>query len=135
MSDADSRGPQVDPVEDAYRAIVVPEWWNNATDPPRVSSLAFKVRIPFSVNLVSLMSLEDAVQHMSRKLQCPHGGIVSFNCGDARSLGFDPRKEKDLRNPDNIAHAHVYWDGSNNKRKSAAKRLAQLCQVRHQPSF
>jgi hypothetical protein len=135
MSDADTRGPQVDPAETLYRALVVPEWWDDSTDPPRVRSFAFKVDTPFSVNVASRMSLEGAVHHMQHVLHCPQGGIVSFNCGQARSLRFDARHEPDPGFPENDAHANVYYDGTNSSRKRAAKKLADSCQTRHGPSF
>jgi len=137
MSDADVRGPQVDPAEDLYRAITVPKWWDLSVDPPRVRSFAFKVDTPFSVNIASMIGLEGAVRHMRKVLHCPRGGIVSFNSGAARSLGFDARQEPDPEYPDNKAHANVYYDGSDSSRKKRAKRLAQLCLGRtvHPPSF
>jgi hypothetical protein len=61
---------------------------------------------------------------------------VAFNCGDARDLGFDPRRKPDPNYPDNQAHANVYFDGSDSKRKTHAKKLAQnCCQVILKPSF
>ena len=135
MSDGDARGPQVDPVKDLYRALVVPEWWDQNTDPPRVSSFAFKVDSPFSVNVASMKSLEGAVRHMREVLHRPQGGIVSFNCGAARSFGFDARHEPDPDFPDNEAHANVYYAGSKRSRKRTAKKLAERCEIKHKPSF
>ncbi len=48
--------------------------------------------------------------------------MVSFNCGQARDLGFDARHEPERNNP---AHAHLYCDGTPAKqRKKNAQRLA-----------
>ena len=33
MPDADARGPKVDPAEDLYRAIHLPDWWNKKVAP------------------------------------------------------------------------------------------------------
>ncbi len=134
MSDADSRGPQVDASEDLYRAIVVSDWWVGAGNPPRVSSLGFKVRSPFSVNVASLMTLAEAIRHMGEVLHRPEGAIVSFNCDDARSLEFDARYAPDP-NTNNDAHANVYYDGTASSRKGAAKKLAERCRIEHKPSF
>jgi hypothetical protein len=135
MPDANVRGPQVAPHEELYRAICYSGWWKLYEDPPRVSSFAFKIDSPFSVNIASMISLDGAIRHMIEILSSPQGGIVSFYCGKARSLGFDACQEPDLKNPDNTAHANVYYDGSNNSRKRAAKRLAEQCQTVHKPRF
>ncbi len=135
MSDADSRGPQVDPREDLYRAVDVPEWWDLSVAPPRVRSFAFKVHSPFSVNIASIIGLDGALHHMEDVLHCPDGGIVSFNCGDARSIRFDARQELDPQYPDNKAHAHVYYDGTNSRRKRDAKAMAEMCVTVHRPRF
>jgi hypothetical protein len=134
MSDADSRGPQVAPAEDLYRAIHVPDWWDHRVDPPRVRSFAFKVDSPFSVNVASMIGLDGAIHHLQQVLHCPEGGIVCFNTGVARSFGFDARHERDPDYPDNEAHAHVYYDGSPSSRKRAAKSLAEKCRTAHPPS-
>lgn len=134
MSEAGPHGPQVDAGEDLFRAITVPDWWDFSVDPPRVRSFAFKVDAPFSVNRASLMTLEHAVNHMRDVLHSPDGGIVQFNCGKAREVGFDAREELDPNDPENFAHANVYYEGSK-KRKREAKRLAELSQTVHEPQF
>ena len=68
-------------------------------------------------------------------LNRPNGGIVPFNCGYARSLGFDARQELDELFPGNKAHAHVYYDGGKSSRKKNARRLASQCRVIVQPDF
>ncbi len=65
----------------------------------------------------------------------PEGGVVSFCCGSARSIGFDARHEPDPNRPDNTAHANVYFDGSRGEQKRAAKKLATQCRVEHLPTF
>ena len=135
MSDADNRGPQVESAEDLYRALHVRDWWDLNVDPPRVSSFAFKVHTPFSVNVASMIGLEGAICHMQEVLHSSQGGIVSFNCGKVRSLGFDARHEPDPDFPDNEAHANVYYHGSDSSRKRAAKKLAEQCETKHRPSF
>lgn len=134
MSDADARGPQVDPADDLYRAIHTPDWWEADADPPRPRSAAFRKR-QFSVNIASIIGLQGAIEHLVRVLKSPNGAIVLFNCGFARGLGFDPRREIDENHPDNTAHANVYYDGSTGDLKKSAKRLADECQTVHEPSF
>ncbi len=134
MADADERGPLVHESERLLRAIVTSKWWVQS-DPPRVSSFAFKVDSPFSVNVASLMGVDEAVDHMKEVLHRPEGAIVSFDCGDARALEFDARQEIDPGDPDNEAHANVYYNGSNASRKKKAKQLAERCVVEHMPSF
>ena len=135
MSDADSRGPQVIPSENLYRALVVPEWWDLIADPPCVSSFAFRVHSPFSVNVASKIGLEGAVRHMEEVLHCADGGIVLFNSGEARAIRFDARHEPDPQYPDNKAHANVYYDGLRNRRKRDAKALAEKCLTVRRPQF
>ncbi len=62
-------------------------------------------------------------------------GIVQFNAGIARSLGFDARLEPDPEKPENHAHANVYCLLGRNQRKKAAQRLAQHCDVVVRPTF
>jgi hypothetical protein len=62
------------------------------------------------------------------------GGMVSFNCGAARRLGFDSRHEPENDNP---AHAYLYCDAiaKPKERKRNAQRLAQLSAIVIQPNF
>jgi hypothetical protein len=135
MTEAGSRGPQIAPNEVLYRAITVEDWWDLNADPPRVRSFAFKVDSPFSVNVASKMPLTEAIRHLHDVLKSQAGGIVSFNCGEARSHRFDARDEPDPDHPENTAHANVYYDGSNSQRKRDAKRLAEDCTTVHKPNF
>ena len=135
MSDADVRGPQVDAAENLYRAIHVPDWWILNVDPPRVKSFAFKVSSPFSVNISSVIGREGAIRHLEDVLHQREGGIVVFNCGEARSHGFDARLERDPQHPDNEAHANVYFDGTKSGCKRAAKKLAECCKIVRLPTF
>jgi hypothetical protein len=135
MSDVGSRGPQVPAHEELYRALWVCEWWDLNVNPPRVSSFAFKVRSPFSVNIASIIGLEGAIRHLSETLCHPEGGIVSFNCGVARAIGFDARQEIDQNYPENKAHANVYYEGMNQNRKKSAQRLASQCRIVRKPRF
>jgi hypothetical protein len=134
MPDADPYGPEVDRKEDLYRAIITSTWWIDGRDQP-LSSAAFSWPT-FSVNIESLMTFDEAVRHLRAVLKCPKGGLALFNCGRARDLGFDPRKEPDPNHPENQAHANVYSDGADSKRKTRAKKLAQdWCRVVLKPSF
>jgi len=135
MPDADARGPEVYRGEDVYRAITVPTWWIAGRGQP-LSSAAFNWP-NFSVNIASLMTLDKAVRHLKYVLKSPKGGIVAFNCGDAKDLDFDTYKEPDPAHPENRAHANVYSDGSHSKRKTRAKKLAEYCsrRVLLEPSF
>jgi hypothetical protein len=134
MCDAVRRGPEVDPADNLFRAINAQSWWIAGRRQP-LSSAAFSWPV-FSANIESLMSFDEAVQHLRRVLKSPKGGIVVFNCGNAKGLGFDPRKEPDPTFPQNKAHANVYSDGSDSKRKSRAKKLAEhCCKVLLEPSF
>ena len=135
MADGQSRGPQVDPIEELYRAIHLPEWWNGEIDPPRPRSAAFNWP-SFSVNIASIIGERGAIKHLEDVLRCPQGAVVGFNCGAARELAFHARKEPDPSFPENDAHANVYFDGTNSARKKAAKKLARdHCRTVHQPQF
>jgi hypothetical protein len=37
--------------------------------------------------------------------------------------------------PDNLAHAHVYYDGGTCSRKKSARKLAEACRTIHPPNF
>ena len=135
MPDADGRGPQVDPAEDLYRAIHRLDWWNADVSPPRPRSAAFNWP-RFSVSIASEIGEDGAIRHLEEVLHSPQGAIVAFNCGDARTLGFDTRRELDPHHPQNTAHAHVYYDGSNSSRKTRAKKLVtNHCRTVREPCF
>jgi len=135
MPDGPPRGPQVDRVEGLYRAIHLREWWNGEVVPPRPRSAAFNWP-SFSVNIASRIGEPGAVRHLEEVLRCPQGALVEFNCGVARDLGFDARKESDPKYPENDAHANVYFDGPNGIRKKHAKKLArEHCRVVRSPQF
>jgi len=132
MSDADARGPQVDAADDLYRMITTPDWW--VVNAKRPSSAAFD-EPKFSVNIASLTTVEETTRQLWEDLNKPDGGIIAFNCQRARERGFDARKEPDERFPKNVAHAHVYYDGSKSSRKKNARRLAQQCRLILEPTF
>jgi hypothetical protein len=63
-------------------------------------------------------------------------GLVLFNYGAAKGLGFLARHEEDPQYPDNKAHANVYTSPVTKKRKVMAHNLAQEhCTVVVEPSF
>src|SRR5690606_33257557 len=86
MSTADSRGPVVGDAEMLLRFITSPDWWRE-TGP---TSAAFKSS-PFSVNVESLTTIEESTRQLHSDLKRPNGGIVRFNCGASRQIGFDTR--------------------------------------------
>jgi hypothetical protein len=117
MSQPSTPGPEVDGREHLYRCITTPAWW--VAEENRPSSAAFKSPV-FSVDIASLVG--SPANTLSR---FPRGcGLVQFNCGDAKAIGFVARQEIDPRFPDNLAHANVYNDAqSGNKRKTVAQKL------------
>ena len=115
----DARGPQVAPNEDLYRLITTKDWWPAGVGRP--SSAAFAHQ-KFSVNVASLTTLAETVRQMRDDLGVPHGGVVSFNCGFARGIGFDTCLERDERFPNNAAHAHVYCDDSQGSSRKTCVR-------------
>jgi hypothetical protein len=121
VSGTEGRGPPVDDAEQLLRVIGV-EWWLAAEG--RVSSAAFSWP-KFSVDRASMTTPEATLARFS-----PGSGIAEFNCGGARNLGFDTRAEPENGND---AHAHVYCDHPNNKRKAAARKLAEACIIRRVP--
>jgi hypothetical protein len=124
----------VDAAEDLYRAIHTVDWWEPDAVPPRPRSAAFRKR-KFSANIAREIGLEGAVRHLCDVLMSPQGAVVSFNCGRARELGFDARRELDAHYPENTAHANVYSDGSTSDLKRSAKQLARGCQTVYAPAF
>jgi hypothetical protein len=115
-------GPRLDVEEQLYRILNVPGWWNHVEG--RVSTAAFSYRL-FSVDIARLTTPADSMSRVSGAF-----AIVSFRCGDAIELGFDPRHEADSQHPDNVAHAHVYMPTHvvpEGRRKKVARRLADRC--------
>jgi hypothetical protein len=131
MSDSSptERGPAVPDHEDLFRGIPTEAWW--VPEEKRPSSAAFRVDSPFSVDIVSLAgSPESTLAHLP-----PGSGLVQFNSGNARLVGFDARQELDPDYPENLAHAHVYTALTGNGRKKAAQKLVGLCTVVREPTF
>jgi hypothetical protein len=111
-------GPLVDDSENVYRAILYPLQWAEGQNRP--SSAAFDDNV-FSVDRKSKSTPETTA---SRFRMIFH--LVEFNCGEARGLDFETRDELDPEQPDNDAHAHVYYRGVV-KRKTQARKLAERC--------
>ena len=113
-------GPVVDDKEDLFRGITTVAWW--VEEEGRPSSAAFK-HPDFSVDVVSL-----AGSHIHTLGHLPPGsGVVQFNCGAARLIGFTTRLEPDPEQPGNHAHANVYNPEKPSQRKKMAQRLASTC--------
>jgi len=122
------QGPAVDSAEHLYRGITSINWW--VSEEQRPSSAAFR-HAEFSVDIASLAgSPQHTLSHLT-----PGSGVVSFNCGQARQLGFDAHQEPDPNHPDNHAHANVYNLSSGNQIKKAAQKLVLLCSVIVEPNF
>jgi hypothetical protein len=132
MGDADSRGPQVPPEETLHQFVTVPSFWVAKENRPSSSLFDNPPRV--SVNVASLTTIDECKQQLRKGLGKPNGGMVSYNCGQARELGFDARHEPEHGNQ---AHAHLYSDlgVSNKRRKKNAVRLARLCSIVIQPQF
>lgn len=132
MDGEQAMGPQVAPSETLYRFVTVPSFW--VARESRPSSSLFDDPPRVSVNVASLTTIEKCRRQLTVDLDCPDGGMVSFNCGDARSLGFDARHEPEQGND---AHGHLYCDhaASPKQRKKNAQRLARCCAVEIQPQF
>ncbi len=113
----DSRGPPV-PDEDTLYRVIVPTaaavWFPNGV----LSSAAFSHPV-FSTDIARLSTPEQTLARW------PAGsGIVAFNSGRARALGFDARYEPEHGND---AHANVYCDSPTKERKRRARQLAEMC--------
>lgn len=121
-----ARGPQVPASETLSRAITSRDWWVAAEN--RVSSAAFAFPV-FSVDIASLANPEQTLSRF--KAGC---GLVQFNSGAARQLGFDARQEIDSQFPENAAHANVYCDLPRNERKRRAQQLVSLATVLRAPA-
>jgi hypothetical protein len=111
-------GQEVDIGENLYRCITTMDWW--VPEENRPSSAAFK-QPNFSTDVVSIAG---SPEYTLRRF--PQGcGLVSFNYGDAKVIGYSARLEVDPDFPDNRAHANVYNGSGSSKRKTMAQKLAQ----------
>ncbi|MEX0716349.1 MAG: hypothetical protein WD066_07180 [Planctomycetaceae bacterium] len=117
-------------MEDLYRAITQPSWWKPTGGRP--SSAAFNYP-KFSADMASLTTPRATLDRVCPGANGP--GVVGFDCGIARRLDFDPRRELDEDHPDNAAHVHVYFSKNNSQRKKRAQKLAQSCLVVLVPTF
>jgi hypothetical protein len=113
-------GPLVADIENVYRAILYPLQWAEAQNRP--SSAAFDDEV-FSVDRASQSTPQQTAGRFRMTLH-----LVEFNCGEAKELGFETRDELDPEQPDNPAHAHVYYRAAL-KRKTQARKLAGLCVI------
>ena len=131
MDPPTEKGPEVAPGEELYRFVTVHSFWVVAENRPSSSLFDDPPRV--SVNVASLTTIENCLSQLRDELGSPDGGIVSFNCGQARQLGFNARHEPEKDNP---AHAHLYCEMDRPKeRKRDGQRLARLCAVVIQPQF
>jgi len=132
MVDADKREKQVHADETLYRFVTVSSFW--VTKQNRPSSSLFDDPPRVSINVASMTTVQQCERQLREDLDSADGGMVSFNCGEARRLGFDARHEPER---DNKAHGHLYCDGtlSSNQRKRNAQRLARSCVVVILPQF
>ena len=123
MPDGTEPGSLIDDTEDVYRAILSPDWWPDGMSRP--SSAAFDDPV-FSVDVKSRTTPRKTAARFRNVTR-----IAEFNCGRARGIGFETRDELGPNQPDNLAHAHVYFLGydtfSNKERKKKARRLAEMC--------
>ena len=116
-------GPQVPDIEDLYRALLHAEWYIEDETPPVVSTAAFAYD-RFSADIAGRTSPEKVLSRFNEGT-----GLVEFNCGKAREVGFDAHEEKDKKNPGNDAHAHVYYtkgSGQGDKKALQAGSLPAL---------
>jgi hypothetical protein len=120
-------GAEVPASETLSRAITSRDWW--VADENRVSSAAFAFPL-FSVDRASLATPEQTLRRFTSST-----GLVQFNAGLARQIGFDARQELDERFPDNLAHANVYCALAKNERKRRAQQLVSLTTVVRAPAF
>jgi hypothetical protein len=124
MSSGTQPGPLLADTEDLYRAILYPHWWVDERSRP--SSAAFDEAI-FSVDVKSRTTPQQTAARFQNVTR-----LAEFNCGQAGRLGFEARDELDPAQPDNHAHAHVYFLGyhtyNQKQRKTKARKLAELCQ-------
>lgn len=132
MAQGRGTGQEVSPTETLYRFVTAASFWVAAENRPSSSLFDSPPRV--SVNVASLTTMDRCRQQLIEVLHAPDGGMVSFNCGSARQLGFDARHEHEAGNR---AHAHLYCDEqmSAKQRKRNAQRLARLCVVEIQPQF
>ncbi len=118
MSGSGTPGPEVEAKEDLYRCLTTPDWW--VAEEKRPSSAAFK-QPDFSTDVASIAGSPEYTLGRFRK-GC---GLVVFNYGDAKAIGFIARLETDPEFPENKAHANVYNPSAAGKRKTMAQKLVQ----------
>jgi hypothetical protein len=110
MADDPPRGPEVPPHEDLFRCIFLAQWWDPTDDYVSAAIFGFP---KFSAFIAS-MTTEAAVL-----ARFPAGsGMLMFNAGTARALGFDSRHEPEQGEE---SHANVY----RTKQKKQTRQLLQ----------
>ena len=118
-------GPVLDDSEVLYRAILYVQHWDSSKS--RASSAAFDDPV-FSVDRACKSTPGETRKRFRSVLR-----LVEFQSGAAKNCGFDPRDELDPNQPNNPAHAHVYFPKYNElgakKRKGHARRLAEHCTI------
>src|SRR4051794_27428627 len=119
MPDGSQPGPLLSDSEDVYRAVLYPHWWVDEKNRP--SSAAFDEEV-FSVDVKSKTTPQETAARFRNVTR-----LAEFNCGEGRAIGFESRDELDPIQPDNLAHAHVYFLGSPTQRKKKARKLAEKC--------
>src|SRR6266404_9657520 len=120
MRRLEDRLPAVAGEESIYRIATERSGWV-ATD-GTISSGAFCFEY-FSAEIASRVTRpEDSLSRVPGAC-----AVIVFNCGCARGVGFDTRDERDDAHPDNIAHVHVYVDGTRSDRKRRVRDFMTVC--------
>lgn len=120
MDDGSVRGPKVPGDENVLRSLTKPYWLKPSGDRP--TSPAFDKEV-FSVDRSSLTTPEEAA---ARFRDVSH--VAEFKVSTADDLGYSTHEELDPDSPENLAHAHVYFEREKG-RKAAAKKLALACRL------
>lgn len=122
------RGPVVDDTEELLRALTHRSWYD--ADTKRISSAAFGFP-QFSVDIASIAGSTEATLQQFK----PGTGLTRINCGRTKQIGCAVHQERDDRNPDNKAHAHVYVPGKSSHRKRLAQQILSIATLIVEPNF
>ena len=126
MDEFPEKGTEVASDEQLYRFVTVASFWVSRENRPSSSLFDDPPRV--SVNVASLTSIEKCRNQLAVELGSPNGGRVSFNCGQARVLGFDAQYEPEKGNP---AHAASLLRFQSNDKAAREEREAARTALYH----
>ena len=127
-SEPESGVISVDALQLLYRALLIKRFIQIGDDGTRsVARAAFRpkeIDKPISVDIAELTTIADSLKKFK-----PETGLAGFLCQIAIDVGCRVIRELDLKQPENLAYAHIYLPEEADQLDIATAKLADACTI------